>query len=169
MTSGRLRDTGLGRALAFAIGTAGVVGCGGSTSSPTPTPRVETWFVVPVLCANCPGLTDVQVDRTTAPPRARLKVGTRTSIRATAKVGCGGETPEPLSITRWDASDPGVVRVEPSGDDSAIVSAVAAGTSRLTAERSLPGGGTSVGGLRDSFRADPPCPAQPELLLEVVQ
>ena len=161
----RLCDVLPGGALALA---ASLAACGGPLSSPTPTPTLETWFVVPVLCSNCPGLTDVQVDRTTSPPRARLKLGTQTSIRATAKVGCGGDASASLAVDRWEASDPTVVRVEASGPDSAIVTALAAGTSRLTAERRLPGGATSSSGLRDSFRADPPCPAQPELLLEVV-
>jgi hypothetical protein len=146
----------------------GALGCGGPTSNPTPMPTAETWFVVPVLCSNCLGLTDVQVDRSVSPPRARLQVGTRTGVRAAAKAGCGADASSPLSIERWEASDPTVVRVEATAPDSAIVTAVAVGTSRLTAERRLPAGGTSLSGLRDSFRADPPCPAQPELLLEVV-
>ncbi len=157
-----------GMALLAGIGAL-AAGCGGSASSPNPTPTVETWFVVPVLCSSCPGLTDVQVDRSTVPSRARLPLGARTSVRATAKVGCGGDSSGSLAITRWEASDPAVIRVEPASDDSAIVSALAVGTSRLTAERRLPGESASLGGLRDSFRADPPCPAQPELLLEVVR
>ena len=161
------RQARLAAALALWLG-GGALGCGGSASNPTPTPTAETWFVVPVLCSNCPGLTDVQVDRTLSPPRARLKVGTRTSIRAAAKAGCGADASSPLSIERWEASDPAVVRVEATAPDAAIVTGVAVGTSRLTAERRLPAGGTSLSGLRDSFRADPPCPAQPELLLEVV-
>lgn len=146
--------------------------CGDSTSSPTPqptpTPQIETWFLAPVLCANCPGLTDVTVDRTTTPAQARLSVGQLTSIRAVAKVGCGTEEPGLLQITRWDVSDPNVVKVEPSSDESAIVTALATGTSTVTAQRRLPDGTLSLGGLRDSFRADPPCPAQPELVLDVV-
>ena len=161
------RHAGLAAALFLGLG-GGAIGCGGSASKPTPMPTAETWFVVPVLCSNCPGLTDVQVDRTTSPPRARLKVGTRTSIRATAKVGCGGDATGSLAIERWEASDPAVVRVEGTAPDAAIVTGIAVGISRLTAERRLPAGGTSLSGLRDSFRADPPCPAQPELLLEVV-
>jgi hypothetical protein len=146
----------------------GALGCGGSASNPTPTPAAEIWFLVPVLCSSCPGLTDVQLDRTVSPPRARLQVGTRTSIRAAAKAGCGADSSSPLSVESWVASDPAVVRVEATAPDSAIVTAVAPGTSRLTAERRLPAGGSSLSGLRDSFRADPPCAAQPELLLEVV-
>jgi hypothetical protein len=140
----------------------------GPTPEATPTPVVETWFVIPVSCPGCPGLTDVVVDRTTTPPHAELGVGKLTSIRAVAKVGCGTEQSGLLKITRWEASDPRVIKVEASGDESAIVTALAVGTSRLSAERVLPNGTLSMGGLRDSFRADPPCPAQPELLLEVV-
>jgi hypothetical protein len=71
-------------------------------------------------------------------------------------------------IAAWSASAPAVVSIEPSGGESAIVRAVGVGTSRLTAERVLPSSASSQGGLRDAFRADPPCTAQPELLLEVV-
>ena len=91
-----------------------------------------------------------------------------TSIRAVAKVGCGTEEVGTLQIRRWSTSSPGVVTVEPSSGESAIVTATAVGTSRITAERVLPDGTLSQSGMRDSFRVDPPCPAQPELVLEVI-
>jgi hypothetical protein len=146
------------------------VHCGDSASGPTaePTPAAETWFISPVLCSNCPGLTNVEVDRTTTPPHAKLGVGTLTSVKAIAKVGCGTEQSGLLKITRWEVSDPRVIKVEASSDESAIVTALALGSSRISAERILPGGTVGMGGMRDAFRADPPCPPQPELLLEVV-
>jgi hypothetical protein len=39
--------------------------------------RVKTndWYAFVVQCTNCPGLTNAEIDRTTVPYRARLRVG----------------------------------------------------------------------------------------------
>jgi len=148
-------------------------GCGGrSTSSPTPepTPAVESWYVSPVLCENCPGLTNVEFDRTAAPHRARIPVGALTSLRASALAGCGGEEPM-LQIERWIVGDPSVIRVEPSSSEYAIVTALKPGISSLRAERRLLGGALVLGDLEDRFgpQPSPLCTAAPALVFEVTR
>jgi len=144
--------------------------CGESGSGPTsqPSANQESWLFFAVQCANCPGLTNVEVDRSTSPHRGRLRVGQQTSLRAAARDGCGSAEAQ-LRILRWLASEPGVIGIEPSSPESAIVTASAPGTSRLTAERQLPTGVLSQLTLKD-VGATPTtgCTALPELVIEVV-
>jgi hypothetical protein len=147
------------------------VGCGGSSASsptPEPTPVAQSWYVSPVLCGNCPGLTNVDFDRTVMPHRARLPTGARTSVRAVAPVGCGTDEVM-LHIVRWIVADPSVISVEPSSTESAIVTALKPGISSLHAERRLPTGALGLGELQDAFGSpeSPRCTALPALVFEV--
>ena len=135
---------------------------------PDPVPISEIWYVFPVACSNCPGLTNVEIDRSVAPFRARLRVGQRTSLRAVAVIGCGTEEPV-LRIDRWITADPSVVGVDPSSSESAILIALSPGVTRVAADRVLPAGGRSLVGLRDPFPGGPSgCAPLPELLVEIV-
>jgi hypothetical protein len=145
-----------------------LVACSDSGSMPTPqpTPVEDSWFTFVVQCAACPGLTNAAIDRTVAPHRARLRVGQLTSLRAASRDGC--EAPQTaLQITRWTPSDASILKVEPSGSDSAIVTALAPGTSSITVERQLPTGGRSERGLRDAETTSG-CGRLPELVFEIV-
>lgn len=135
--------------------------------APDPVPILESWYVFPVSCSNCPGLVNVAIDRTAAPFRAKLGVGEKTSLRAVSVDGCGTEQLT-LQIDRWIPSDPTVLEVEPSSSESAIVAGLAPGLSRLAAERVLPRGGRSLVGLRDPFQGTSGCAALPELVVEIV-
>ncbi|HXV61259.1 MAG TPA: hypothetical protein VEK15_11235, partial [Vicinamibacteria bacterium] len=120
-----------------------------------------------MMCSNCPGLTNVEIDRTVRPFLARLAVGELTSVRAVAIEECGTEQPM-LQIVRWIVSDSSVIAVEPSSPESAIVTALNPGRSRLVAERMLPEGGLGQVGLRDPFLELSQCTMLPELVFEIV-
>jgi hypothetical protein len=137
--------------------------------APEPSPRQEGAYVFTVMCANCPGLTNVDIDRSVMPHRARLAVGRFTSLRAAAIQGCR-DSQATLEIVRWAVSDPSVLRVEPTSSESATVTALAPGVVSVTAERRLPDGTLSRLRLRDGFAPLPPtlCSSLPALLFEVV-
>lgn len=146
--------------------------CGDESAThptPQPTPMTESWYVSPVLCENCPGLTNVEFDRTVTPHRARLPVGALTSLRASALVGCGTDEVT-LHIVRWITGDPSVISVTPSSTESAIVQGLKPGTSSLRAERQLPSGTLSLGDLQDGFEspASHRCEVLPALVFEIV-
>jgi len=167
MRTGRLVPTS-GLLLLVAIG----FGCGDNPATnptPEPTPVAESWYVSPVLCGNCPGLTNVDFDRTVTPHRARLPVGALTSLRANALFGCGTDEVT-LHIVRWIVGDPSVISVEPSSAESAIVTALKPGLSSLRAERQLPTGALGLGDLQDGFESSelPRCQGLPALVFEVI-
>jgi len=137
----------------------------GSTPTPQPTPVEDSWFTFVVQCTGCPGLTNAAIDRTVTPYRARLRVGQLTSLRAASRDGCEA-LQNALQITRWTPSDPKVLKLEPSGSDSAIVTALAPGLSAITVERQLPTGGRSERGLRDA-QTTAGCGRLPELVFEI--
>jgi hypothetical protein len=121
------------------------------------------------MCANCPGLTNVAIDRSAMPHRARLAVGRSTSLRAAVIDGCR-ESQATLEIVRWQVSDPTVLSLEPTSSESATVTALVPGVVSLTADRRMPDGTLSRLRLRDGFAPLPPtlCSSLPALLLEVV-
>ena len=146
--------------------------CGGdplARPAPEPTPRQEGAYVFTVLCANCPGLTNVEIDRSVVPHRARLAVGRITSLRAAAIDGCR-DSQATLDIVRWTVSDPSVIRVEATSRESARVTALVPGVVNVTADRRLPDGTLNRLRLRDGFAPLPPtlCSSLPALLFEVV-
>lgn len=154
--------------LAAVVLAGALASCGDSGSGPTPAPSGSqaSWYLFAVQCSNCPGLSNVEIDRATTPHRARLRVGQLTSLRAAARDGC--VSPEPaLRIVRWRASNPEVIRVEPSSSESAIVTALASGSSRVTAERRLASGALSQASLQDAV-ATVGCSPLPELVFEVI-
>ena len=158
------------RAGAVIVCAALLAGCGSSVSQPTPqtspTPGPDSWYATVVLCGNCPGLTNPEFDRSTAPSRARLRVGRITSLRAALREGC--EPPQPvLQIDRWIASDPQVIRIEPSSGESAIVTALAPGLSSISVERRLADGRLIQSGLKDA-QLIIGCAPLPDLVLEIV-
>jgi hypothetical protein len=149
-----------------------MIHCGGDPlagPAPEPIPRPEGAYVFTVMCANCPGLTNVEIDRSVVPHRARLAVGRFTSLRAAAIDGCR-DFQATLDIARWNVSDPSVMRVEPTSPESAKVTALAPGVVSVTADRRLPDGTLSRLRLRDGFAPLPPtlCSSLPGLLVEVV-
>lgn len=152
------------------VAVAVVTSCGdsasGPTPQPTPTPLRETWYAFVVQCANCPGLTNPEIDRTLTPYRARLRVGQLTSLRATARDRCEVRPSVP-QIVRWIVGDPLVLKVEPSSNESAIVTALASGLARVTAERRLPDGSLDPLSLKDSLVTSG-CGPLPEIVFEVV-
>jgi hypothetical protein len=160
---GKLKTT-----LAALLLASALAGCGDSGSEPTPpsSGSQASWYFYAVQCSNCPGLTNVEIDRTTTPHLARLRVGQLTSLRAAVRDGCGSPAPA-LQIVRWLASSPEVVRVEPSSSESAIVTALAPGSSRVTAERQLASGVLSQMSLRDAV-ATGGCSPLPELVFEII-
>ena len=150
-----------------AIASALLAACSDSGSMPTPqpTPVEDSWFTFVVQCTGCPGLTNAEIDRTVSPHRARLRVGQQTSLRAASRDGCEA-LQNALQIGRWTPSDPSVLKLEPSGSDSAIVTALAPGSSAITVERQLPTGGRSEGGLRDA-QTTSGCARLPDLVFEI--
>jgi hypothetical protein len=142
--------------------------CGDSGSMPTPQPSgvEDSWFTFVVQCTGCPGLTNATIDRTVTPHRARLRVGQLTSIRAASRDGCEA-LQNALQITRWTPGDPSVLKLEPSGSDSAIVTALGPGLSSVTVERQLPTGARSERGLRDA-QTTSGCGLLPELVFEIL-
>jgi hypothetical protein len=140
---------------------------GGPAAEPPSHP--EGAYVFTVMCANCAGLTDVDIDRSVVPHRARLAVGRLTSLRAAAIDGCR-DFQTTLDIARWTVSDPSVLRVEPTSSESATVTALAPGLVSLAADRRLPDGTLARLRLRDGFAPLPPtlCSSLPALLFEVV-
>jgi len=158
----------------LAVATALLVeatGCGESPSSPQPQPSAseEDAYIFTVMCGNCPGLTNVEIDRSVSPHRAVLGVGRQTSLRAVAANGCTGFEPT-LQVTRWAASDPSVIELTPSSSESAIVTALKPGTAAITADRQLQDGTTTPIGLRDANAPDaaPGCAPLPALVFAVV-
>lgn len=153
---------------ALLLAGVGAASCGKSGSGATPEPSAgrEGWYLYAVQCANCPGLTNVEVDRSGTPHRARLRVGQQTSLRAAVRDGCGTAEVQ-LNIVRWLASDAQVIRIAPSSPESAIVNALAPGKSRITAERQLSSGVLSQMTLTDAT-STMGCAALPELVIEVI-
>lgn len=159
------------RGLGAAIVGAGLSAvCGSSafepTPQPTPTPAQDTWYTFVVQCSNCPGLTNAQIDRTVTPYRARLRVGQRTSLRAAVREPCE-PVQDSLEINRWIAGNGQVVQVEPSSLESAIVTALAPGTSSITVERRFPDGTLNQKNLADA-QSTSGCGPLPELVFEIV-
>jgi hypothetical protein len=149
-----------------------VICCGSeppAAPAPEPTPRPEGAYVFTVMCANCPGLTNVDIDRSVVPHRARIAVGRVTSLRAAPITGCR-DFQTTLDIVRWTVSDPSVLSVEPSSSESATVTALTPGVVSVTADRRLPDGTVARLRLRDGFAPLPPtlCSSLPALLFEVV-
>jgi hypothetical protein len=146
-------------------------GCGDSPAGPQPQPTVseEDAYIFTVTCGNCPGLTNVEIDRSVAPHHALLGVGLQTSLRAVAPDGCKGSQPT-LQVTRWVASDPTVIQLTPSSSESAIVTALKPGTAEVTANRQLADGTVIPIGLRDAFAPDaaPGCAPLPALVFAIV-
>jgi hypothetical protein len=144
-------------------------GCGEkAVQTPSPPEPQDAWYFYPLICGGgCPGLTNVEVDRTTTPARVRLPQGRLTSLRAKSLVGCG-QMEVVLTIRRWIPENPAVIKVEPSSSESAIVTALMPGVSRLTAERLLPDGTLGTTALSDPYRLETGgCARQPEFLFEV--
>jgi hypothetical protein len=149
-----------------------VVCCGSDPPggpAPQPSPRQEDAYVFTVMCANCPGLTNVEIDRAVVPHRARLAVGRFTSLRAAVIDGCR-ESQATVDIVRWQVSDPTVLSLQPTSPESATVTALAPGLVSVTADRRLPDGTLRRLRLRDGFAPLPPtvCSSLPALLFEVV-
>jgi len=149
-----------------------VICCGSdppAAPAPEPTPHQEGAYVFTVMCANCPGLTNVDIDRSVVPHRARLSVGRFTSLRAAPITGCR-DFQTTLDIVRWTVSDPSVLSVEPTSSESATVMALTPGVVSVIADRRLPDGTLSRLPLRDGFAPLPPtvCSSLPALLFEVV-
>jgi hypothetical protein len=157
--------------LLVAVAMAYACGADGPTPAPSPSPA-EGWLVFAVGCAapGCPGLTAVTIDRSFTPARGRLRVGEQTSLRAVAVGGCA-QFELFLNVRNWTASDPSVIKVEPSSFESAIVTALAPGVSAVRAERVRPDGTLSAGGLRDAVQNPQEvtgCFTRPELRIEVL-
>ena len=145
-----------------------LAGCSSPTYEPPPeAPPQESWYAFIVQCANCPGLTNPEIDRTVTPHRARLRVGQRTSLRASIRDGC--EAPQgALQIVRWTASDPQVTEVEASSSESAIVTALAPGISSIAVERQLPSGALDQRGLKDG-QVTSGCAPLPDVVFEIIR
>jgi hypothetical protein len=155
-------------AVAVVLGAVAAPSCGESEPGPTPlpTPGPDSWFAFVVQCAGCPGLTNAAIDRSTSPYRARLHVGQATSLRAAVRSPC--EPPQlQLQVTRWIAGDPAVIRVEPSSPESAIVTALAPGTSAVTVERRSSDGTLAQKPLKDGA-ASAGCGVLPDVAFEVL-
>jgi hypothetical protein len=158
--------------LPVALGALAVGGACGETTAPAPAlPPMDSWYFYPVICNGCPGLTNVEVDRTSTPPRVKLPVGALTSLRAKPFANCIAQGPD-VNVIRWIASDPKIIRLDPSypggSEGSQIVTALAPGVSRIAAVRLFPDGTTSIVSLSDPYRRETDCEPEPELLFEVV-
>ena len=163
--------TGAGHRGSILLSSVAVIACGSDPAGPPAEApfHPEGAYVFTVMCANCPGLTNVDIDRSTVPHRARLAVGRITSLRAAAIQGCRDSQATP-EIVRWTVSDPSVLSVEPTSSESATVTALAPGVVNVTADRRLPDGTLARLRLRDGFAPQPPtlCSFLPALLFEVV-
>jgi hypothetical protein len=150
------------------LGVTLLVSCGDSSSEPTPqpTPGQDGWYAFVVQCANCPGLTDADIDRSAVPYRARLRVGQLTSLRATARFGCEPAQAQ-LLITRWIVGDPRVIEVEASSTESAIVTALSPGTSTIIVERRYADGTLSQKSLKDG-QSSSGCGIMPDIVFEII-
>jgi hypothetical protein len=119
-----------------------------------------------VQCSNCPGLTNAEIDRSSVPYRARLRVGQQTSLRATSRASCEpGEAQ--LDVVRWDVDNPQVIRIEASSAESAIVTALVPGTAAVIVERRYPGGALSRKNLKEASSSEG-CAVMPDLVFEIV-
>jgi len=160
---------GNGRLAGVVVSFGLLTSCGASGSEPTPPPtptaEQDTWYSFVVQCGDCPGLTNAQIDRTATPYRAKLRVGQATSLRATIRATCEALEAEPR-VVRWVASDPTVIRVEPSSTESAIVTALAPGTSAITVERQLPSGAVVQMQVKDPGSASS-CGPLPDVVFEI--
>jgi hypothetical protein len=156
------------RASAAAALLAAVVAasCGESRPTPLPTPGPDSWYAFVVQCAGCPGLTNAAIDRSTLPHRARLHVGEATSLRAAVRSPCEPAQAQ-LQVTRWIAGNPAVIRVEPSSPESAIVTALAPGTSTVTVERRASDGTLAQKPLKDGA-STAGCAALPDVAFEIL-
>jgi hypothetical protein len=141
--------------------------CGDSASDPTPqpTPSPETWYAFVVQCANCPGLTNAEIDRSNVPYRALLRVGQATSLRAAVREPCEPAQVQ-LDVTRWVVGNPQVIQVEPSSSESAIVRALAPGTSTITVERRYADGALARRSVKDASGSG--CAALPDVVFEIL-
>ena len=146
------------------LAASAVQSCGGSTTQPTP--ARDDWYALVVQCSNCPGLTNVEIDRSRVPYRARLRVGQQTSLRATSRDSCEAAAPQ-LDVVRWDVDNPQVIRIEPSSTESAIVTALVPGTATVVVERRYPGGTLSRKNLKEASSATG-CALLPDLVFEIV-
>jgi hypothetical protein len=144
--------------------------CGDSSSEPTPqptpTPAQDNWYTFVVQCTNCSGLTNAEIDRSTVPYRARLRVGQLTSLRATVRLDCEPAQTQ-LSIARWIVGSPQVIKVEASSTESAIVTALTAGTSAITVERQYTDGTLSQKSLKDA-QNNSGCGVMPDIIFEII-
>ena len=157
-----------GRVAATAFGASLAASCGDSASEPTPqpTPVQDNWYAFVVQCTNCPGLTNAEIDRSTVPYRARLRVGQLTSLRAVVRFSCEPAQTQ-LDVTRWLAGNPQVIGVEPSSTESAIVTALSPGTSTITIERRYTDGTLSQKSLKDS-QSSSGCGVMPDIVFEII-
>lgn len=154
--------------MAVLLAAAAGPSCGdaGPGPSPVPTPGMDSWFAFVVQCANCPGLANAEIDRSTLPHRARLHVGQAVSLRAAVRSPCEPSQPQ-LEVTRWIPGDPAVVRVEPSSPESATLTALAPGTSTVTVERRSSDGTLASKPLKDGA-ASAGCGPLPDVTFEVL-
>ena len=155
---------------AAAFGAIVLASCGDSASKPTPQPTPtlaqDNWYTFVVQCSNCPGLTNAEIDRSTVPHRARLHVGELTSLRAVGRLSCEPAQTQ-LDITRWIVGDPQVIKVEASSTESAIVTALSPGISRITGERRYTDGTLSQKSVKDS-QNNSGCGLMPDIVFEIV-
>jgi Pilus formation protein N terminal region len=152
---------------AAAVSALLLASCGDSGSSPTPqpTPAQDTWYAFIVQCGNCPGLTNAEIDRSSVPYRARLRVGQLTSLRAVVRFSCEAAQVQ-LDIPRWIVGNPQVIEVEPSSTESAIVTALSPGISTITVERRYSDGTLSQKSLKDPAN-NSGCDLMPDIVLEI--
>jgi hypothetical protein len=110
-------------------------------------------------------LTNAEIDRSTVPYRARLRVGQLTSLRAVVRFSCEPPVTQ-VDITRWIVGDPQVIRVEASSPESAIVTALSPGTSTITVERRYTDGTLGQKSLKEENNSG--CGLLPEVVFEIV-
>jgi hypothetical protein len=111
-------------------------------------------------------LTNAEIDRSTVPYRARLRVGQLTSLRATVRFSCEPPVTQ-VDVTRWIVGTPQVIKVEASSTESAIVTALSPGTSTITVERRYADGTLSQKGLKDG-QNNSGCGLMPDIVFEIV-